>query len=464
MTDQKLLEQRLIDAGVLSDLISRHTDPFAFAKDAMAAISNGSLKLKDRGAANARELVAIFYKHKKSSKKTLKESAKAPSFKKYISEAKANRHMTHAEDAMYINGHSGFLNSLCIMDNIVRTLSGSSNSKVNITTKFDGSPVVFMGINPENGKFFVASKKIFNKEPKLNYTNADIDKNHTGYLQQVLPDVLKYGKKLGIRSGIFQGDMMFLPGEVKTKKIDGESNLIFKPNTIVYAVPEDSDMGKQIKAAKIGIVFHTEYTGASMGSLSSNLKIDLDSKMKKTKDVFWMDAYFRDVSGTATFTAKEVAGLRSDLKEIRKIGMSLKGIMNTVSKRGDAEAAMSQYINYVVRTATDEIHLSADGLIDYVENTMETSNVRRIAVPELVRDNIRDVDNLFKLHRKIAAVKLVLMRKLESVKSMGHFLEKGGDLVVTKPEGFVGIDVAGNALKLVDRLEFSKANFCNNKN
>jgi len=38
-----------------------------------------------------------------------------------------------------------------------------------------------------------------------------------------------------------------------------------------------------------------------------------------------------------------------------------------------------------------------------------------------------------------------------------------GDLVVTDPEGYVAIDTTGNAVKFVDRLEFSRANFAIDK-
>ena len=97
---------------------------------------------------------------------------------------------------------------------------------------------IFCGIDPADGKFFVATKSVFNKNPKLNKTNADIRKNHTGGLVEKLTVALSELSKLGIK-GVVQGDMMYTSSDLKKTTHEGEKYITFQPNTIVYAVPED---------------------------------------------------------------------------------------------------------------------------------------------------------------------------------------------------------------------------------
>lgn len=383
------------------------------------------------------------------------------SFKTHIKEGKANLHMTHVNDSMYIDGYAGFRASLGMMSSVLSRLAGYTKSKINVATKFDGSPAVYLGYNPENGQFFVATKSLFNKTPKINYTEEDIRANHAGGLLEILPLVLKYGKELGIPKGIIlQGDLMFTPSVKKKTSIDGEEHWLFQPNTIAYAVPTHTEMGKRIGAAKIGIVFHTVYTGKSLDTLSASFNINL-SKLKKTKNVFYADAFFKDLSGNVSFTAQETSELRSKINELFSDGKALKSIMDRISKNADVVASMSQYINSKVRVGNTSSNNTTEYLA-YINENFKTSEVKRKLVSEFVYTHKYDIDNLFRLHSKIDDVKNVLVNRLSSIQSMKHFVKSGnGDLVVTKPEGFVASDHVGNAIKLVDRYEFSRLNFGN---
>jgi hypothetical protein len=183
-------------------------------------------------------------------------------------------------------------------------LAGHAQSKVNVTTKWDGAPAIFCGTNPENGKFFVGTKSVFNKNAKLNYTEDDIDTNHpSGGLNEKLKVALRYLPKLGIK-GILQGDMMFTKGDIKKETIEGESYITFQPNTIVYAVPTDSKLSQTMLAAQIGVVFHTSYTGRTMEDMKASFNIDI-GRLTPTKDIWFRDASFTDASGSATFTEQE---------------------------------------------------------------------------------------------------------------------------------------------------------------
>ena len=131
-----------------------------------------------------------------------------------------NLHLEHLEDNVLNSGVNGARQSINFLRSLRDMLAGHSESKINITTKWDGAPAIFAGINPENGKFFVGTKGIFNKNAKLNYTNEDIDINHPSEgLNKKLKVALRYLPKLGIE-GVLQGDMMFTKGDIKTKKIE----------------------------------------------------------------------------------------------------------------------------------------------------------------------------------------------------------------------------------------------------
>ena len=224
------------------------------------------------------------------------------SFKQYLSESK-NTHLEHLEDEIINNGYEGGLNAVEFLKSLRNMLTGSSRRKLNVSVKWDGAPAVFCGINPENGRFFVGSKSVFNVNPKINYTQADIRKNHAGGLVDKLSVCLKELPKLGIR-GVVQGDLLFTPADIKKVSIRGEDAIAFTPNTITYAVPENTDLAKRILRAKLGIIFHTTYNGRKMANLKASFGVNVN-RFAKTPSVFYDDASYKDTSGVSTFSSAE---------------------------------------------------------------------------------------------------------------------------------------------------------------
>jgi len=108
---------------------------------------------------------------------------------------------------------------------------------------------------------------------------------------------------------------------VRKEKIDGESMLVFQANTITYAVPVDSNLGRQISKARLGIVIHTEYKGATMVGLSPSFNPNLSS-LKRTPSVWFDDAELKDVSGSASFTDQETNKIENNLIEATMVGES----------------------------------------------------------------------------------------------------------------------------------------------
>jgi hypothetical protein len=405
-------------------------------------------------------------------------------FTQFLTESKkegANLHLEHIEDEVLNRGVSGARDAINFLQSLRDMLAGHANSKVNLTTKWDGAPAIFCGINPDNGKFFVGTKGVFNANPKLNYTDADIDANHASEgLNSKLKVALRYLPKLGIK-GVLQGDMMFAKGDIQNKTIDGVEYITFQPNTIVYAVPADSKLAQMMLAAQMGIVFHTSYTGKTFSDMKASFNIDIKN-LTTTKDVWFRDAYFVDASGTASFTEEETRTVTSILSQagrtfqtinslnLNRISASdviltyIKTFNNTKVREGlkikDTRAHTQELIRWV------EAKLNKDITDAKKEETKQKRIKEKTEIMRFFRNAYNDLKNIFDLMNQLVDVKNMIVKKLQQMKQVtGTFLRTDDGFKVTNPEGFVAVDkLKGNAVKLIDRLEFAHANFNAAKN
>jgi len=397
-------------------------------------------------------------------------------FTEFIKESKEgkNVHLEHLEDNVLNGGVSGAREAIEFLRSLRNMLAGHTGSKINVTTKWDGAPAIFAGTNPENGEFFVGTKSVFAKNAKLNYTDKDIDENHPGEgLNQKLKLALAYLPKLGIK-GVLQGDMMFSKGDISKETISGEEYIIFQPNTIVYAVPTKSKLAQTMLAAQIGVVFHTSYSGKSLETMKASFNIDV-GHLKTTKDVWFRDASFTDASGTATFTEEETAAITSILSNagrlfntipaltLNRIAASdvfltqIKTFNNTKVREGkkiaDTRIHTQELLNWI------ETRLNKEILAAKKEDTKQKRIKEKNEVMRFYRSNAIQLKLIFDLMNLIVDAKLMVIRKLETIKSIGTFVRTDDGFRITAPEGFVAVDHVGKALKLVDRLEFSRQNF-----
>lgn len=392
--------------------------------------------------------------------------------------AEKDRHLTHIEDAVLEGGVVGTRNAIQFLislrdmfANDGKTISEGRGSLI-LRTKFDGAPALYAGINPENGKFFVGSKSIFAKNAKINYTVADIRANHSGGLAEKLETALRYLPELGI-TGIVHGDFMFSQNELKKERIDGKDYITFRPNTITYAVPLGSPLARQIMSAKMGIVFHTTYHGKSMQTLQTHFDADI-TNFRRSKNVWFRENRFVDVTGKATLTANENARLTSILSSagsiFRKIPASF---LNEISMNDAYRVPIMTFHNQKVRAGE---HLSSNHtneLIKYInekynarvlEAKMAATKQKRIAEKNKVvgwfKRNASYLKLIFDLQNLLIDAKMILIAKFNQAQDIGTFLQTPDGLKVTTPEGYVcAWSTGGDAVKLIDRLEFSRANF-----
>ena len=386
-----------------------------------------------------------------------------------------NTHLEHLEDDIINRGSQGGENALNFLKTVRDMLAGTSRSKVNITVKWDGAPAIICGINPENGKFFVGTKSVFNVTPKINYTNRDIDSNHGGVVAQKLKICLAYLSKLNIK-GILQGDLLFTAGDKKNISIDGEPMISFTPNTITYAMPKNSAVGKKIAAAKMGIVFHTQYNGKTMASLAASFGSVTGST---NKNIFLASAKYQDTTGSSTFTQAELAKFDSQLRmaegSLRKAKPILDLMSGNITDDISVGYRLKTYFNYYIKNSNagmDKVATMQKQFRDYYESFINAEIDARKTPKgkerfiKAKKDNLQFIDrNSTALYFAIAShitlgnAKNTLLQKMNQIKSIGHFLRTKTGYRVTAPEGYVAINSTAGAVKFVDRLEFSRQNF-----
>ena len=404
------------------------------------------------------------------------------SFKDMLTESKAgkNLHLEHLEDEILNFGVDGGRAAINFLRSLRDMLAGGSRSSVNMTVKWDGAPAIFAGVEPETGDFFVAKKSVFNVNPKLYKTEAEIDDDLSGALNSKFKIALKEFSKLGIE-GVLQGDLMYTD-DMESQTIDGVKYITFQPNTIVYAVPVNSALGKTMLRSKVGIVWHTTYTGNELQNMKASFGADI-SKLNKVSSVWMDDATYKDVSGEATFTESETEKVTKVLSEVGRTFQKINGPkLRAFLKLQDsmtgvlAGASLKTYNNSKVRAGEKITNPAAHakGYEQWVSDTIQKQidkaksskgkdkylNIQKEYVREVKRHTVNLVQ-VITFQNLLGDAKMQIVKKLNSVKGLTDtFIRTPNGYKVTNPEGYVAIDkVSGGAVKLVDRMEFSFNNF-----
>lgn len=401
------------------------------------------------------------------------------SLKSFIAEEK-NVHMEHVEDLVFNEGVEGTRKAIFFLRDLRDMLAGNSTSKITATVKWDGAPAIFAGVDPRDGKFFVAKKGVFNKEPKVYKTPKDIDTDTSGDLAVKLKIALAEFKKLGIREGVYQGDLMFTQSDLKKETIDGENYITFHPNTIVYAVPYDSALGVKIRSAKVGVVWHTTYTGKSFETMKASFGKTIVDKLNKVSSIWMDDANYKDYSGVATFTKAETDKVNAVLSRAGTLFKSISSqTLNAISQDADLLMAVKTYNNTKVRSAEKITDTKAHvkGLYHYIYDRYQgmidrrateagkkkQEDARKKLLQFFAHHDQSQIVAIFDLVNVIVEAKEMIISKMNQAGHINTFLKTSNGFKITGVEGFVAIDhLTGGAVKIVDRMEFSKANFSAN--
>ena len=413
------------------------------------------------------------------------------SFRQYINEASTikNLHMEHIEDEVFNNGVDGARESITFLQSIREMLSGNAQSKLDITVKFDGAPAVFVGTDPADGKFFVGTKGVFNKNPKLIKQLSDVALyDYKGQLASKLVIAFNELQKLNIQ-GVLQGDMMFTQNDLESTEVDGIQYITFQPNTIVYAVPSRSALAQKIQKAKIGIVFHTTYTGTSLEEMGASFGADV-SGLGNSDSIWYSSAEYEDKSGSVTMTREETSTLTGFLslagKAFRRVNTSqLKSMLDDQSSLPSSlmGASFKTYLNSLVRQgkSVTKTNYHASKYVSYLNNYFETKILPKVksdagklkktqAKDDIIKNiqkNRKTLEAVMEMYINISIAKQMIIDKLNTgaKRFPSTFVRTDSGYKVVNDEGYVAIDtIKGNAVKLVDRLEFSYNNFNGIKN
>mgnify|MGYP001231501368 CR=1 FL=1 len=394
--------------------------------------------------------------------------------------AKQNTHLEHLEDDILNQGSKGGFNAIAFLRELGKMLT-EPQSAVNITTKWDGAPAVICGKHPSTGRFFVGTKGVFAKMPKICVSDADVDEFYSGELAKKLKMCLRLLPQLPI-NGVVQGDLLFTKGDVTTKVMGKQKCHTFMPNTITYAVPVDTPMGKKVSRSSLGIVFHTSYTGGpTLRDMTPGFGVNV-TKMQAAPNVAVFSSDFTDATGSSVFKPADKS--KYDLLVNRAEG-SLKQasrFLDILQDKGEGKFMLSAmfkvYFNSFIRTGKPIVNAQAVAVgfnkfytaaldkeismkkTDTTKKKYETIKQNGL---RFLKQNARAVYMTVASYMNLIAAKTVVIKQLGKVQDIGTYIKTDNGYRVTAPEGFVAIK-SGSALKLVDRLEFSRANFTVEKN
>jgi len=394
-----------------------------------------------------------------------------------------NLHLEHLEDEIINNGIDGGRASINFLRELRDMLKGNSSKRVNMTVKWDGAPALWVGKHPEDGRFFIAKKSLFNKTPKFYTTEQEIKDDLTGDLQSKFLESFKYLSKLSWGDKILQGDLMFTDSDKETETIGKLDYVTFQPNTIKYAALVGSPLANSIMGAKLGIVFHTTYTGSSIEELNASFGADISS-LGSSRDIWMHDASYQDVQGNGSMTAKESVLLSKNLSAVGKEFRNIKKnnldqfnkIMKMFSDKGAVGASYKTYVNSKIRSG--KFDPKYEDYLKYVEKYFDDKIIAKVKMEKTkkIKEEIKQqslaelrklkvtIKALVNFQRGLVESKKIIVDSLNRVKSIGTFVKTSNGYKVVNPEGYVAIDKEGKAVKLVDRMEFSLNNFTVAKN
>lgn len=344
-------------------------------------------------------------------------------------------HLEHLEDLLF---DGQFIQAIDLTASLSEALIGGSSKHIRVSTKYDGAPAIVFGRHPTHDCFFIGTKSVFNKRtPKVNFSIQDIITNHCDNVDLTEKLIHAYDN-LCEKSfdGVYQGDLMFTPD---SKSLD-EKNISFTPNTITYTVARDSDVGERVENSRLGLVIHTKYEGDTLPEMNARLGIDSPSvqdvctidPILNINNYILTELQYNCITDSVGFCEQSYNALK-DRSLITRHGKFLK-----------------MFVNYCIRigeTAGDSVMYET-----FLNNRGETELANEVA------SRRKEFSVIFSIHKHLTFIKKILIKAMNFGQPFLH--EVNG--VPTAGEGFVVV-YHGVPTKLVDRNEFSKLNFANNR-
>ncbi len=378
-------------------------------------------------------------------------------FLKEEAEGAKLKHIHHAEDRPFLHGSEGFEHAEGALKQAHEHMKSGHVSN-DLTEKFDGSPSIVFGKHPETGKFFVASKSAFNKNPKINYTPEDIDANH-GHapgLASKLKDALAHLPKVAPKKGVYQGDLMHTSEDHQTNP---DGSVSFTPNTITYTA--HGDEAEKVKRSKVGVVVHTKYEGKNLGDMAATPNVD-DKDFKSHPDVHIHTANF-DTS-KVDYSPEAQKTFEKHMHAARDVHLKNPEMYQHIARHGGDGGHLATYINQTVRDGstpnTEDFKKHVMDKYQKMADKVKTDKSKQQKLGEgegqiaHIDNNAAHYDAAFKMHGHLQAAKNTLVNSLESHKGGYSYSINGKE---SKPEGYV-VNHKDEPTKLVNRAEFARQN------
>ena len=384
------------------------------------------------------------------------------------------KHLEHLEDEMLNYGIQGCHAAVAFLQELKKML-GQQESAGFMQTKWDGAPSVICGTDPASGMFFVGTKSVFAKtQPKLCFTDTQIDEWYDGDLAEKLKFSLKYFAELDIK-GVIQGDLMFTDSTIKTEIINKEKLYTFRPNTITYGIPVDHPIGKAAGQAKIGVVFHTHYTGDDLPTMQARAGANVNGSRNAL--VIKNDTPMDRVG----FSKQEMTKFKNHIDKIDRMcsisGDFLDELVVLTGTTGDKKfhiaSYLKQFFNNEIKNARTITNVddAMYNLLNFYGDKMEKElakikTVKNLtAKRKLVYDSQLYVENnkdkfkaMLSLYKELQTVKQMVIDKLDHLEEFRTYVQTENGYKVTTPEGYV-LHKDGSMIKFVNRLEFAYNNF-----
>lgn len=378
------------------------------------------------------------------------------------------KHQEHPEDNA-IRDHSGFEHAVSSLNAIHHALRTGDHGDTHISTKLDGAPAVVFGHHPKTGKFFVATKHAaYGSTPKLATSHDEIDKNfgHAPGLAKKLHAALDHLPKVTPKKGIYQGDFMH---DESDRKEEGK-DITFTPNTIKYHVGKNTPEGKKAAASKIGFAVHTEIHGDPDHPTTLQASpLRNHGSFKQHKDVHLVSPEAKLGSG-GHISSEDSMKVQNHLEQAQKIHNKLHPTHHDIINQHDEH--ISTYINQTVRTGEKP---TTAGLRKHIQSRMQKdvdklkSEKGKARATEKMNAALAHHDThekafgkALQIHHHIQSAKNILVAGLNKAHGSENPMRQSIADKETDPEGYV-VQHKGRITKMVDRGEFSRANFAKPK-
>ena len=388
------------------------------------------------------------------------------------------KHLEHLEDEMLNYGVEGCHAAVSFLKEL-RKMVGKKATGSLMQTKWDGAPSVVCGKHPLTGRFFVGTKSVFNKtEPKLCYFDENIDAYYSTIpdLKAKLKVALREFEKLDI-NGVIQGDLLYTD-DVVEEEINGQKLYTFRPNTITYAIPVDHPLGEQCRASKIGVVFHTHYSGDDLESMQAQGGVP-DTMIGSTSEV--LNIKNTTPMNQVNFSTAEFTQFDRHVAEIERMcgfsGDFLDELLGLKGTKGDAKwhiaSYMKQFFNDQIKKAQtiNNPEKTLADMINFYDGKVNAAASKLSAKTQVQKKNLIYASQNFavensdkfrgvlKLYKELQALKTMVIGKLDDLeKTIQTYVMTDKGYKITGHEGYV-LHKDGDMIKFVNRIEFSYNNF-----